>query len=212
MFLLTTKYTLLITLPATAALMLHADNILEAWVGADFAGRSATLLIVMTVPQMIRITLLGSFYVLSGLGKHRLFGGLALAQSVLAVVLGWFLAIPCDLGLLGIALGVSIPELIGSGWIVPIYCNRRLGLTARDELRQCFAPALAATVPFLLYCAAVRIWLPMHTRLEFALIFGLSLVPLTVGIWLWGIGPDERGVVTRYLARRRRALGRQRAR
>ena len=43
---------------------------------------------------------LGGFTVLSGLGKHKVFGAVVLVQGVASIALGWFLAGPLELGLI----------------------------------------------------------------------------------------------------------------
>jgi O-antigen/teichoic acid export membrane protein len=201
LYLLSTKYTMMIAIPGAATFVLFGGDLLRAWMGQDYGGPGGLLLAVMAVPQMLRVTQLAGYYVITGLGKHRYFGLSILIQAVSGIVLAFVLARVAGLGLLGVAIGVSIPEIVGCGYFIPRYCLRTLGLRARDQLAQAFRPAAVACAPVLLYLVAVHQTVSIDSRLALAGVFGVAGVIWAVALWLFGLSGDERARF-RALARR----------
>ncbi len=198
-FVWSTKAGFFVALPVIVACLVLGGPILNAWVGADIVGEGATLLAVMVVPQMLRVAHLGGFFVLAGLGIHRVFGIIVLVQSAAGLLLGYLFAELLGWGLVGVALGLSIPELVGSGLVVPYHCLKTMRLSVLEEWRACLAPAVRATLPFLAYCLLARWWLPLNGRGEMLLVLLGSCVPLGFGVWFLGMGSDERSRLKSYV-------------
>jgi len=197
-YVLATKYSLMIAAPSSVLFMFWGENILKVWVGGEFSAQSASVLSVMTIPQMLRAVNTSGFVVLSGLGQARFFGRVTLVQALISVVLGYVLAELGGLGLLGVALGISIPELIVSGFVVPTYMVRTLDLKW-GELRMSMFQALTAAIPFTVCFLVVSRFFTSETRVELLLVLALSALPLALGIWFLGLTQEERGHFKGYL-------------
>ncbi len=198
-YILTTKYSMMVVFPLTALLLLNGESVLAAWVGPELSERSALYLSVMAIPQMLRVVNFSGFFILAGLGLHQLFGAVVLIQSLSSVVLGYLLAEPGGLGILGVALGISIPELIVSSVVVPAHCWKTLGLSVRKDLAKSALLALSAGIPFVLYCLIVRFFTTLETRTEFLAVFAASALPLLAGVWFLGLTNQERELLRHYL-------------
>jgi O-antigen/teichoic acid export membrane protein len=192
MYVSATKYALMVAIPSSLLFMLWGERLLKAWVGADFSSQSAAVLFVMTIPQMLRAVNNIGFFVLSGLGQHRFFGQITLAESILGVVVAYLLAVPLGFGLLGVALGIAVVELIISGFVVPLHVFRQLGCDIAELGRTVFQ-ALTSAIPFALYCALVSTFSNGHSRLELFLVLGMAALPLAAGVWFLGLTREERG-------------------
>jgi O-antigen/teichoic acid export membrane protein len=200
-YLLSTKYAFMLGAPAAIVFLVNGRELLEAWVGSEFVGRGPLILAILAVPHAFRQAHMGGFTVLSGLGKHRVFGGVVLAQGVVSIVLGWLLAGPFELGLLGVAIGYAVPELIASALIVPLHCCHTVGVSPWREVRECLLPALWSSVPVLLYCLGVRNLFPDPGRWPFVGLMLGCAVPFLAGAWFLGLGREERRRMLGYLRR-----------
>lgn len=199
LFLMSTKYSTMIALPAAVSFVLFGEEALRAWMGAGYGGEGGVLLAIMAVPQMLRVTQIAGYYVVTGLGKHRYFGVSILVQAVTGLALAFVLAKTAGLGLVGVAIGVSVPELIGCGFFIPRYCCATLGLRVRDELTHSVAPALVSTVPVLLYLFAAHHWIPIEGRLAFVLVFAVAGAIWTASVWFLGLKAAERARFSEFI-------------
>lgn len=90
---------LLLALP----LVVFADGILTLWVGAEMAGASAKVLVVLAISFAMLAACVGPFYVLLASGFERYLATTSIVAGVAAIVLT-ALAIP-DFGIIGAAVG-----------------------------------------------------------------------------------------------------------
>ncbi len=197
LYLLSTKYSMMIAIPGSLVFVLFGGDMLRAWMGQSYGGPGGMLLAVMAVPQMLRVSQLAGYYVITGLGKHRYFGLSILIQAVSGIALAFVLAHVLGLGLLGVAIGVSIPEVVGCGFFIPRYCCRTLGLRVRDQLKDAARPAALSSLPVLLYLVAAHQIVTMSSRLVFVGVFFVAGLIWVAGMWFLGLNGDER---TRFLA------------
>ena len=197
LYLLSTKYSMMIAIPGSLVFVLFGGDMLRAWMGQGYGGPGGMLLAVMAVPQMLRVSQLAGYYVVTGLGKHRFFGFTILVQAVSGIALAFVFAHVMGLGLLGVAIGVSIPEVVGCGFFIPRYCCKTLGLRVRDQLKRAAWPAAVASLPVLLYLVAVHEAATVNSRLAFIVVFSVAGVIWAAGIWFFGLNDEERN---RFLA------------
>jgi len=201
LFFLSTKYGLLVAAPAAASFLLFGDEILLAWVGRSRHGPAGLLLAILAIPQMLRVSQLAGYSVVTGLGKHRYFGLSVLIQAVSGLVLAFVLARPLGLGLVGVALGISIPELIGSGFFVPRYCCRVVGVRVWDMIRRGVLPAMTASIPVILFLVAARLFIPVDSRTSVIAMFGAAVAIWGVAAWALAFGREEKGWLLDLLSR-----------
>jgi O-antigen/teichoic acid export membrane protein len=198
-FLLSTKYALMIAVPTGIVCMMHGETILRAWLGEGYSGQGGRILFIMAIPQMLWTANLSGFYGLAGLGKHRLFGLSVIIRGAVAILLGYILAGPAGMGVLGIAWGYALPELLASGLVMPWHSLRTLKVPVRALLLDSILPAGLAALPFLVYSWSIPWWSSPDGRVECALVFGLSALPWMAGVWFLGLAGTERSRFRAYL-------------
>ena len=204
LFFLSTKYGLLVAAPAAASFLLFGEEILRAWVGRSYHGPGGLLLAILAIPQMLRVSQLAGYSVVTGLGKHRYFGLSVLVQSISGLALAFVLVRFFGLGLAGVAIGISIPEVLGSGFFIPRYCCRVIGVRARDMIRESVFPALLTTLPVVLYLVAARLWIHVDSRASVIAMFGVAVTIWGLGAWVFALGQDEKAWVRAGSTARRR--------
>jgi membrane protein EpsK len=192
LFLLSTKYSMMIAIPVAVSCLLFGEEVLRAWIGPSYGGPGGMLLSLMAVPQMLRVSQIAGYYVVTGLGKHRYFGMSILVQAVSGLLLAFVLAKPFGLGLMGVAIGISIPEVIGCGYFIPRYCCRTLGLRVRDELIKSAIPAAVSTLPVTAYLLVVHQFMALDSRPVVASVFGIAVLFWVAGVFFLGLARDER--------------------
>jgi hypothetical protein len=100
------------------------------------------------------------------------------------------------LGLVGAALAISGPTALTTGFLMPAYVCRRLGIHPSEFLRQGLLVPLACAVPFSMALLASRLAFggqPLLTLLCGALVGALVLAPL---YWRFLLPPGQRRAMT----------------
>ena len=137
-----TRIALMVTLPLCIGFLFLGRQFITLWMGADYAS-SAVFLIVLTIPQFFSMPQYVSALVLAGMARHRAFAYFALAEGVANLVLSIILI--QKIGLIGVAWGTVITNLVCTTVVIPLYTLSVLKLRVRDYLLQGFLrPALSA--------------------------------------------------------------------
>lgn len=172
-------------------LLLYGYPILSIWVGADYARRSIVFLEILTIANMIRLSMLPYALVLTGNGLQR-YGWIA-AIGEATVNFAMSIALGYRFGAVGVALGTLIGGVVSVGLHL-FYTMRFTGVAIpvrRVEfvlhgLARPLAPALPL-LAFLLFCrgnpACYGFWPPL-------LVFLLTAIL----IWLVGLAHSDREI------------------
>lgn len=152
---LSSRYALYATLPIVAGLLVTGGPLLEAWMGAEYkAPLVLTILVVGHVVIGIHQTM---FMIAMGIAQHARPAWFDLGTAVVSVMLGLLLVGWFKLGMMGAAIAVSVPNLIGGGLLVPWYTCTTLDMPfGRYLTRVCSGP-LCAMIPIAGSLAVVRI-------------------------------------------------------
>lgn len=192
------RYLLLLTMPFVALLFVFAEEVLELWVGPEFARQSSTPLRILAITMVVNALAWIPYVLIQSLGRPDItatfhFGELLLHLPLtLACVHYW--------GITGAALAWFIRVAIDSTllWIATV---RLTGLSWQKLASALSNQAFWA----LLGCGAV-LWTLKPTLKEHlssaALLTGLGgsfLALAALAGWTWGIGQEERQVIWRYL-------------
>jgi uncharacterized membrane protein (DUF4010 family) len=115
----------------------------------------ATLLAILTAGYCILLSQHSNYLVLSGRGEHRVFGILTVVEALLCIAIAVYFVKVLGWGLEGIAWSNLVPMGLVAGVILPIYFNRKMKISAWDNLRQVWWPALRGSVPAV---ALIGVW------------------------------------------------------
>jgi O-antigen/teichoic acid export membrane protein len=157
---LTQKYSLLLIIPGGCFLVAMGREFLHIWVSDQFRDptvidKMAAILTILTVGHCLRLAQHSNFLVLVGRGQHKIFGILT-ALTALFCVLASILSIKVfNWGLLGIAWSNFLPMALTSVLILPIYFNRKMHISALENIRNVWQPALLGSLPAV---AMICVW------------------------------------------------------
>jgi O-antigen/teichoic acid export membrane protein len=117
----------------TVVLTFFGRTAIALWVGPqNFVGRD-TLMVLALLPTVHAVTHVGSI-LLIGLGRAKAIARVSVPDAVLNLVLSVLLV--RWLGVVGVALGTIVGELVTSFWYIPVLCNRELHLAGRVFLAR----------------------------------------------------------------------------
>ena len=188
-----TKVCLLIALPATITFMLAGGHFIELWMGAKYAAVAGPLIVVLAIGRVFWLSQSSSGNVLLGAGRHKLLTIANLATGVLGLGLGIILI--RRMGLMGLAIGMTIPMVIIQGLVLPRLTMRTFSIPFREFAWEGYLQPLLATLP---YAAGLAVLLRLRSPqslIELALML-LSVSPLLVlGIWLIAFSRDQRRTI-----------------
>lgn len=192
LFLLGTKYSLLIVLPIALFLFFYGTEVMSIWLKKDYVGSSANILFLLMISAIFQLWLMPAFYVVVGLGKHFIFGIATLLKAAISLLLGGIMVVWLKLGVYGVAIGFSIPEILIAVVILGPYCCRSVGITFWKEIKECIIPSVFATLPLIFILVLTKYYFePISFEGMIALI-GVSAVVTAVGIWQLGLSYQEK--------------------
>jgi O-antigen/teichoic acid export membrane protein len=172
-----TRLTVLVSTPLCVGYLALGRQFLSLWMGDTYAG-SATLLMVLTIPQFGSLPQHVSALVLAGMAKHRVFALFALVEGVANVALSILLV--QRLGLIGVALGTVITHLLCTTILVPLYTLSVLGMRAREYLVHAFWRPTVAALPMavvgyqLWQVEPVSWWMFLGEAVVLCAVYGIS--------------------------------------
>lgn len=202
-----TRFSLGFVVPIAAVLIVIADPLIRAWLGARAKEVAGTIpvLQVLAVAVAIRVGGATGTTVLKGAGQHRMLAFVNLLTGVVNVVLSALLI--TQYGLVGVAYGTLIPIAISTFAVLYPAACRRVALPLGVAFRRAVLPAVWPVIPGALVLYAIRDLVPatlVGVVLEAGLV-ALIYVALFIGV---AIGRQDR---TLYAAKVRELFNRRRA-
>ncbi len=156
MFLKWSKVALALTMAGCLFLMVLGGKFLGWWIGPEFEHDSGQVLFVLVLSFLFLLPARGvSMPLLMGIGNPRQPSLFFLVMAVLNVVISIILVKP--LGILGVALGTAIPNVIFAIYLVYKSCAL-LDVPVLEYLRYVYLKPLIAAIPVL----ALLVWV-QHT-------------------------------------------------
>jgi O-antigen/teichoic acid export membrane protein len=184
------KYSVLVSWPVLAGLLIFGRNFLVTWVGERYAS-AYPLLVVLTVPTFLSLPQSASAAVLYGVSRHR--GVVVLSLLNAALNLGLSLLWVRPYGLMGVAAGTAIPLVAIFGVGMAIFTCRALALSARRYLIEGMVKPGLASLAFVAPALLVQWrWHPVGWG-PLALATGGCWIVFAAVTWRIGLGQADRG-------------------
>jgi len=179
-FLKWSKLSLSIVLLVSIYLLVLGPAFLGWWMGDEYATRSGGVLRVLTASFLFYLPIRGvALPVLLGLGKPRAPALALLAMGLLNLALS--LALVHPYGILGVALGTAIPNVLFALYVLLLACRELDVPLSEFASRVLLRPFLAALLPLALL-HFYNSHYPVHGFLPLFL-SGLALVTLSLLLW-----------------------------
>lgn len=200
LFARSTRYLYYVATYFCVSVLMFGGPFILLWVGPDFAS-SASVLYILIVGVTFALPLLVANSVLLGISRHKvafaLVGSEALANIILSVIL------VRSMGIVGVALGTAIPQLILYILIYPVVFHRVLHASVGAFYRRSLRSLLLAGLLLTPTAYGLRLLLPPSSWP--ALIADCVVVTLVmlIGLYRFILSPDDRERVVDRLRRSR---------
>ncbi|HYP25368.1 MAG TPA: oligosaccharide flippase family protein [Blastocatellia bacterium] len=145
LLIISTKYMLLIALPVSAVFFVMGDTFISLWMGPQYAS-SAVILTILTVGCLLNLMEMPAYTILLGRGKHRIVAWFTCGQAAANLTLSLLLV--KRYGLVGVALGTTIPMVASTLVVLVIYIKYHLNLSLAEYLRRAVPMPLLMQIPF----------------------------------------------------------------
>jgi O-antigen/teichoic acid export membrane protein len=179
-------------------LFLNGAVLLQLWLGDRFL-TSYPLLLVLMAGQVVALAQYPSTVLIYAKGRHRPLGWWTVAEGAANLGLSIYWAPPY--GLLGVALGTTIPMLVIGLLVQPWYVLLLTGLSFRQYLKEALArPVLASTVFLALDWFWTRASLPTSIGL-FILSLAWQAGLFAVLAYAFGLAPMDRQLISEHAKR-----------
>jgi len=149
-FLVGTKWMVLLSVPVNVGLWCFGRPFLAAWVGPEFAVASGTSTMILAGTVTIGLLQSVAARVLYGLGRLRWFARIALIEGAVNLLLTLLLIEPY--GIVGVAVAIAVPNLLASV-VVVVHTMRVLEVPMFGYAKTCAVPLLANVVPTTVWLA-----------------------------------------------------------
>jgi len=189
----------LVTLPVTITFMLRGGTFIGLWMGAGYAeisGGILFLLAVALVPAAARQVVAGTVI---GLNRHREMVPFYVAEALINVGLSIYWV--RSLGLVGVALGTMVPNLVTTLLVTPWIVRRVLGTPLATIWTEMWLRPLAAMAPFAAATWAVERLAPARGLAAFFAGVAVALPVAAAGAWLVALTAEERRALAASLRR-----------
>ena len=160
-FLKWSKVALSLTVMVGLFLIVLGPKFIGWWIDPSFEGPAGQVLQILMVSSLLFLPVRGvALPVLLGLGRPRVPTLVFLATGVLNLVLS--IALAGRLGLVGVALGTAIPNVLFAGVILVIAC-RELGISLSQYMIYVLPRAAVGAMPVLVLLIWFKIGLQVET-------------------------------------------------
>lgn len=139
-----TKTALLLCLPLCLGFVFLGKQFIGLWMGSQYMS-SALFLTVLTIPQLGSMSQYVPVTILAAMARHKVLAWIVLAEGL--ANLGLSIVLVRRIGLVGVAWGTVIPDLICTSVIVPLYVLHVLKLDWRTYVAGAYLRPLAAAIP-----------------------------------------------------------------
>lgn len=177
-----TKYSFLLILPMSTILLVMGKTLLGVWMGPAYAARSYLILVVLLVPQIYSLSQFTTEEVLLGTGRHKLYSFVVVAEAISNLTLSIILIKPY--GILGVALGTSLPIILFRVLLSPIFVVRIRGTSFLRYLKESLLLPLAISIPVGIVAIGLELFLRAESLLEFSLQAILLLLIYYLLAWM----------------------------
>ena len=184
-----TKYMLLIALPAATVFLVMGENFITLWMGESFAS-SAQILTILTIAILSHLMLMPSETILLGMGRHRVIARLMIAQAAANLALS--LALVRPMGIKGVAIGTLIPMIFFMFAGLFIYYRYHFHLSLGEYLRRAVPLPALAQMPFIATVFLMKRYLPPASLVMFFIEVAAAFIPYGALAFFFFLNSAER--------------------
>lgn len=173
-YLFLTKISCSLSVLIGATLILFGRNFISRWMGPAYTAAYVPM-VILTVANIFATMQITSEELLFGISKHKYFIAANCAEAAGNLILSFILV--KKYGIIGIALGVSVPILIMKLFVQPAYVCRAINLRPKRYYLNTVFPVVAKALIFfsIFWLMTKEFALPVYANLAVAALSGTLL-------------------------------------
>lgn len=177
------RYATVVFLPIGLTFMLRGKTFIGLWMGPEYAERSGGVLWILALAMLFGAGNQVASATMVGLAKHKALVPVAIAEALLNI--GLSIALIRPMGILGVAWGTTVPNLVTGLLFWPWYVRHTVGIPIWSYVLSTWVRPGVAAVPFALLTFAVeRLWPAPNLPLFFTQIVMVMPVALLAAWYL----------------------------
>lgn len=194
-----TKYMIIISNLINVGVMVLGGALIAIWMGPKYKELCETVLLILFINLFIQGPQLISYSVLQGLAKQKVYSyvslGVSFANLFLSIILvqSW--------GIVGVAIGAAVPQILFHGVFVPLYTLKVLEMSPWQYFKNTYLVTLLPTVAFLGSLIFVNEYYYPEGYLSLFLSGGICAVLYLVCVLLFSLNRDEKRTVYRFVGK-----------
>jgi O-antigen/teichoic acid export membrane protein len=200
-----TKLSFLMALPVGIVYLFMGKNFISLWMGESYGPRSFSVLIILTLGTLFTVWENVINSLLYGISHHHIIAWLRSLEAATIIVL--CISFIKTWGIVGVALGNTLPHMLFIGIILPIMACRDLKISTSTYVLQSILPPIASSLPFALCCYVVNLYMPAKHITTFFLHITLIMPVFLACSWYMAFTKAERKtyakIVLSYIPARR---------
>lgn len=188
--LLSSRWASMVILPVTCTFILRGSSFIGLWMGYQYADLSGQVLSVLSVTIVFWAANCATAGILLGISKHKPIVPALLAEGLCNLALSVFLV--KRIGIVGVAWGTLVPNLIDNLIFWPWYIRRALGVGPYRYVISAWVRPVVSLFPFVLGTYAIERYWPASGLLLFFCQVALVLPLALPGYWFISLDRDQR--------------------
>ena len=148
------RYVLLISNLLCVGLLVLGGAFIGIWMGPQYRELCQDVLFILVVNLMVYCPQQISYSVLQGLGRQKLYSYASVGVSIINLILSIILV--QRYGIIGVALGAAIPQILFQLILVPNLTLRVLGVSYRQYLTRAILPSVLPAIVLAAVLWAIR--------------------------------------------------------
>lgn len=175
--------------PIAAGVIILGDEFISLWIGEEYIEGNEILIVAMTMYYFTPMLNPFSTRYLTAVGKH----GLLAKIYPVRLVSNWALSILLmfEFGLLGVALGSLLPQLIVTP-IVAHYVSRALDIRVIDYMKAVFLPLIIPTISLTLAITILQRYFGIEGFLALLAVAGCGMLAYLASYAVFALSKGER--------------------
>ncbi len=183
-------YSTALMMPIGLTFLQRGNSFIGLWMGPEYAALSGGVLWILAWMAIFSSGPGAGWAIMQGIGKHRALVPVYLVESL--TNLGMSIALVRTMGVLGVAWGSTIPNLIVCFLFWPWYVHKTLRIPVRQYVASTWGRPLLSMIPFALCSYAFEKTLPANKLWIFFAQVAATLPLALVGFWYVCVPREER--------------------
>jgi O-antigen/teichoic acid export membrane protein len=184
------RYCALAILPIFITFIIRGHSFISLWMGPSYADLSYHVLWILSIPWVFGAGAAVLSSTILGIGKHKPVVPVAIAEGLCNLILSIILV--KKMGIVGVAWGTAIPNIVVDVLYWPWYSKRTLGIPIREYALSIWFYPVVSLLPFAVCTYVVDKLSPAPNLMIFFLQVAAVFPAALVGAWYFGLVREER--------------------